>query len=91
MAQKIFITAREVADRLHMTRGGFLGKRHELEDDHSFPQPMPTSSRPLLWRADQVDRWIDNQGLPRDEAPGAIDPGLLAGGSVALLSAARKP
>ncbi len=61
-----FITADQVADRIGMTSGAaFLAKRDDLETDHAFPLPMPTSQRPLRWRASEIDAWVDRVGRPR--------------------------
>ncbi len=90
MTSRVFIPSAEVADRLDMTRNTFLQKRQLLEDRHGFPQPMPHQQRPMLWRADQVDQWIEAQGLPRD-IEDRIDPALVRAGSVVLLAEARRP
>jgi len=62
---KIFIDAEDVATRIgYVERSAFLRARLRLERDCGFPMPLPTSLRPLRWRADQVAAWADAQGRP---------------------------
>ncbi len=63
----IFIQSADVAQRLGLTSANaFLRKRVELEDDHGFPPPMPQSRRPLMWRAELVDNWLQRIGTETD-------------------------
>ncbi|WP_226783159.1 helix-turn-helix transcriptional regulator [Oceaniglobus trochenteri] len=62
---KTFIDAAEVAERLALSRPGFLLKRQDLVENEGFPEHMPHCARPLLWRASEVEAWIARQGLPR--------------------------
>ena len=80
-----FITALDVAQMIGLTdAAAFLQKRHHLQADHAFPLPMPTSARPLRWRADQVEAWVEAQGTPR--APALPVP---QGSNIHLLHLAR--
>jgi len=45
--------------------GAFLRARARLERDHDFPLPMPTTRRPLIWRAENVAAWVAAQGRAR--------------------------
>ncbi|MBW4972107.1 hypothetical protein KZZ08_00660 [Roseovarius mucosus] len=82
----IFLTAAQVADRLGLRdAGAFLRIRDRLEDAQDFPPPLPILRRPLRWRADAVQAWIDAQGLP---APADFTP--TPGGNVVLLKEARR-
>jgi hypothetical protein len=42
----------------------FLARRDQLEA-MGFPLPCAWSARPLKWRSDLVQGWIDRQGHPR--------------------------
>lgn len=86
MTQRTFIDAAEVADRLAISRHSFLVKRDQLARDHGFPDPMPHCARPLLWRRDEVEAWIDLNGRRRDEK--LPDAGAL-GANIVLLREAR--
>lgn len=82
----IFIDAREVARRLGLRDAvAFLRIRDRLEYAQDFPPPVPILMRPLRWRADAVEAWIDAQGLP---APETITPD--PGSNVVLLREARR-
>lgn len=86
-----FIPSATVADLLGLSSpAAFLARRDRLEDDLYFPLPMPHSRRPLLWKADEVQAWIDRNGKPTQ--PG-IDPETLAAGlasgKIAILEMAR--
>lgn len=84
MNDKTFLTAGEVARRLGLTTAGsFLRVRARLETDQDFPPPFPVSARPLKWRADAVDGWIDGQGR-------ATPAPIVAGPNVHLLQLARQ-
>lgn len=85
MPDRLFLTTAEVAQLLDLTPAGFLAARDRLTADHGFPEPMPTSLRPLRWRRDRVEHWIANQGLPRAQRPAAP-----AGPNVYLLEQARR-
>ncbi|MGS4947401.1 helix-turn-helix transcriptional regulator [Meridianimarinicoccus sp. RP-17] len=75
-----FITAHTVAQLIGLPSGAaFLRNRDRLEEDLSFPQPMPVARRPMVWRRDEVQAWAARQGKPRD-----IDPATLGGNVVAL-------
>lgn len=88
MARTFHSTA-EVAETLGMSRAGFLRVRPRLENQLGFPEPMPHCKRPMLWRADQVDVWVETRGLPKD-VENMVDPADIASGRVALLAEARK-
>jgi predicted DNA-binding transcriptional regulator AlpA len=81
-----FITADSVADLTgYRSAAEFLRHRARLEADHLFPLPMPTSTRPLRWRRDEVQAWVNRQGLPK--APPVVLPA--PGGNIHLLRLAR--
>lgn len=84
-----FIDADAVAERLGMARATLMRRRLELEERNGFPQPLGWSLRPMLWRADQVDYWLSQQGLPRHAEP-VVDPALVRAGKVRLLAEARR-
>lgn len=86
---KPFIEAADVAQLTGFQNAtAFLRARPRLEDE-GFPLPMPTSLRPLLWRREQVEAWIDVQGVPRNQR---IDLTSLrdAGPNVILMAEARR-
>ncbi len=85
----IFIPSKTVARLLQMSIDNFLRRRPDLEQDHGFPVPMPHSSRPMLFRRDQVERWIRDHGRPRD-IEDRIDPSLIESGRVRVLAEARR-
>lgn len=60
-----FMTMTEVADALGLTYHAFVLRRQRMVQDMGFPEPMPHSQRPILWRRDRVEHWIAGQGLPR--------------------------
>ena len=83
-----FIPAPAVAKLTGYASGqSFLLARPRLEREHDFPPPMPTSRRPLLWRADTVKAWISNQG--HIGAANLARVTAVAGHNVVLLDAAR--
>lgn len=87
----VFVTTAEVAQLLGMSDAGFLRQRERLEDTTGFPLPMPMSRRPMRWRRDQVEHWIEAQGIPRQLHAETVDAHLIATGKVALLAEARRP
>lgn len=89
MSKRAFIRTGDIAQRLAISKETFRAKRQLLEERHGFPQPMPHTRHPMLWRADQVDAWIEGQGLPRDIEE-RIDPALIHSGKVHLLAEARR-
>jgi predicted DNA-binding transcriptional regulator AlpA len=69
----IFITANAVADLIGATSGdAFLRQRDRLETEHGFPLPMPTATRPLRWRREQVAAWVQAQGRPQAAQAAAL-------------------
>lgn len=84
-----FIDTAEVAGLLRTKPEQFLRQRTELEDDHGFPLPMPHWKRPLKWRRDMVEGWIEAQGRPKDETAAALQ--IPAGGNVVRLMDYAKP
>jgi hypothetical protein len=82
-----FIDAKEVAQLLGLPdAAAFMRRRIYLEDFNGFPLPVPHWKRPVKYRADQVQHWLDGQGLPR--APETdIDPALISSGKVHVLGA----
>ena len=86
---RTFINASAVAERTGFADAtAFLRARDRLEAQHGFPLPMPTTRRPKLWRADQVDAWADAQG--RSAAEMADLQALIASApNVTLLAKAR--
>lgn len=60
-----FMTMAEVADALGLSYQAFVLRRDRMVADMDFPEPMPHSQRPLIWRRDRVEHWISCQGLPR--------------------------
>ncbi|GGH36117.1 hypothetical protein SAMN05444007_108222 [Cribrihabitans marinus] len=80
-----FITADAVAEMVGFeTAAGFLAARRRLERQEDFPPPMPTCQRPLKWRTDAVQAWLDTAGIANPAAPTPI------GANVVLLEEARK-
>ncbi|MEO1024054.1 MAG: hypothetical protein AAFX07_00690 [Pseudomonadota bacterium] len=71
---KTFITAKEVAEKLGLSRDGFRRRIDFLIDHEDFPMAMPYSGPrgTSLWRASQVDAWLANQGLPKIITPPRI-------------------
>lgn len=64
-----FITAEAVADLTGFaSTATFLHARDRLERETGFPLPLPTCRRPLKWRKDAVQSWIDAQGLSAADA-----------------------
>ncbi|MBQ0752201.1 MAG: hypothetical protein KBT70_18560 [Roseovarius sp.] len=82
----IFLDTAQVAERLGLRdAGAFLRIRDRLETVQDFPPPFPTLHRPLRWRADAVQAWIEAQGLP-EPLPFTPAPG----SNVVLMKEARK-
>lgn len=85
MITQSFITAAQVAQLLELANAqSFLRQRDDLEIC-GFPLPCRWSSRPLKWRRDVVQAWIEAQGLPRAVA----QPLRLIGGTAALMARAE--
>ena len=62
-APRTFIGAAEVAHMMGLTSASaFLTRRAVLEATRGFPSPVPWSKRPLMWRRDSVQRWVDALG-----------------------------
>lgn len=60
-----FITSAQVAQLLDLPGAtSFLARRPQLEE-MGFPLPCPWSARPMKWRSDLVQGWINAQGRPR--------------------------
>lgn len=89
--EPIFVDATAVAQMLGLPDAdAFLRRRIQLEDAHGFPLSLPHWRRPLKYRREDVQAWLDRQGKPKAEAdPPRIAPELLATGKVSLLSMAR--
>lgn len=86
----IFIGAGVVAGLIGLPdAASFLRRRDRLEAEELFPLPMPTSRRPLYWKRDEVQAWVDLRGRPVPPEAADIDPALLASGKVSLLHLAR--
>lgn len=82
----IFLDAAQVADRLGLRdAGAFLRIRDRLEEAQDFPPPLPILRRPLRWRSDAVQAWVDAQGLPAQ-----LDYTPTPGSNVVLLREARR-
>jgi hypothetical protein len=74
-----FITSSHVAQLLDLpSAASFLARRDELED-LGFPLPVAWSARPLKWRLELVQGWIDRQGRPRavGQRPQLVNPDYL--------------
>ena len=62
-ALPIFVNASDVAQMLGLTSASsFLGRRAHLEETLGFPTPVPWSKRPMMWRRESVQRWVDALG-----------------------------
>ncbi|HMO07054.1 MAG TPA: hypothetical protein PKD10_05320 [Paracoccaceae bacterium] len=81
----IFIPTAMVAAWLAVSPQAFLQRLPRLIEGAGFPEPMPHSRRPLLFRRDRVLAWIEERGLPRAEAA----PARPQGRNVILLEEAR--
>ena len=83
MTAPIFITAPIVAEMIGFdTATTFLDNRERLQEQSGFPAPMPTYLRPLKWRRDAVEAWLEQCQLPASA--------VLTGTNVVLLNAARQ-
>jgi hypothetical protein len=62
---RMFLNSGEVATLLDLPSSlSFLARRAALEDQ-GFPLPCSWSARPMKWRRELVEGWIDRQGQPR--------------------------
>lgn len=62
-APRLFVSAAEVAHLLGISSAtAFLARRSDLEGRLGFPSPVPWQRRPLLWRRESVERWVDGLG-----------------------------
>ncbi|MES2667424.1 MAG: hypothetical protein V4712_15100 [Pseudomonadota bacterium] len=87
MTRPTFLPSRAVAERLGLpSPAAFLARRDRLEETLHFPLPMPHSQRPLLWKADEIEAWINSHGGP---ARPRIDQTDIDAGTVVLLDFAR--
>lgn len=66
---ELMIRAEDVAQLLGLTnREAFLSRRSDLEECHGFPEPMPQSKRPYIWRHAAVMAWIKAHGAYSPDA-----------------------
>ncbi len=86
LSEPDFIPTRAVARTLGISVQQFRRKREELIEQHGFPEPLPHSLAPLLWRRDMVEAWKRTQGRPRSQQP----PPRPQGPNVVLLEEARR-
>lgn len=86
MTAPAIITTDQVARMIGISVPLFRQRREALIEDQGFPEPMPHSMRPMRWRVDQVEAWIEAQGRPRAEPP----PPRPQGPNVYLLEEARR-
>lgn len=81
-----FVPTRAVARMIGISVNLFRIKREAMIEDLGFPEPLPHSSSPLLWRRDQVEAWVEGHGRPRAEPP----PTRPIGPNVVLMEEARR-
>jgi predicted DNA-binding transcriptional regulator AlpA len=86
-----FIDAGAVSARLGIGRALFLRHRAQLEDQHGFPLPMPLPRTPMKWRADAVDLWISQHGLPAGSSAAAPSAAPRPVGNVVMMAEAARP
>ena len=68
------LNMREVGERLGHGYHWFRKRRHAMQKDQGFPEPVRTCG--LRWDPRAIDAWIAGQGAPRvtvDPKLGAID------------------
>lgn len=85
--ERDFMEVGQVAFALGISAQLFRRRRADMERDQLFPRPMPYARHPMLWRRDQVLKWIADQGLPRPADPPPPRP---SGPNVRLLEEARR-
>ena len=84
---RTFLPSADVAALLGLpSPAAFLAKRERLEETTHFPLPMPHSARPLLWKADEIEAWINRHGGPAQQHINQAD---IDAGTVVLLEMAR--
>ena len=65
MTLPMFITSAQVAQLLDLpSANAFLSRRDDLEGK-GFPTPCPWIQRPMKWRTEQVQNWIEAVTRPR--------------------------
>lgn len=92
MTTPLFLTADQVATTLGLLNAkAFHRQRARLEADTHFPPPMPTQRKPLRWRADELQAWIERQGTPDSatHSPALPDPATIPRGKGTLIAIAR--
>lgn len=91
MTERTFITAAEVAPLIGMESAqAFLSARQRLEEEESFPLPMPTCRRPLRWRRDVIEAWVNQVGVPLEARPDQMPNHQALPSNVVLLNMARE-
>lgn len=70
----IFLRADAVAAKLGINRALFLRQRRWMETELEFPMPLPHSRKSYMWRADQVEAWLQAQGTPSAPEPTNVVP-----------------
>lgn len=80
------ITTEQVALLIGTTVPSFRQRREHMIEDLGFPEPLPHCLRPMRWRTDQVQAWLNAQGRPRAEPR----PPRPQGPNVFLLEEARR-
>lgn len=94
MTNPIFIDAGEVAARLSISRALFLRQRDWMETNLGFPVPVSWARSPMKWRANAIDTWILQQGLPAGQGPTtptAAAPQPIPAGNRAMMEEASRP
>ena len=60
-----FIDAAQVAELIGLDdRAQFLRRREDMENHNDFPQPLPHILRPMKWRRELVEAWLNEAGQP---------------------------
>lgn len=88
MTGKIWIEAGEIAKMLTISRPTFLRSLDRLTEEDGFPLPSPHRLKPMTWRREAVEAWVNNLGYSKDDLQ-AVPPGPGAGGKVHVLRMAE--
>lgn len=88
MTKTVFMSTKEIATALEMTVATLRKNLPRLIERDGFPMPSPHCLKPMKWRRDAFERWLENLSPTADNLR-ATPPGQAPGTNVHMLQLAR--